>query len=269
MALFSSWPRSNGAFVVFGYQEDTTPLCFYRDFRTSPLCDVEADRQHPVKRLRPLATGVISSGFALEIAVALIIIGLAALLTLGVATMSQGFLYVSIATAYSLFLKRVVIVDVMALASGYVLRVIGGATAISIWISPWLLLCTGLLALFLGFEKRRSEQTQLGQTAPQHRAVLVQYSPHLLDQLVSVLMASTLMAYTLYTLSPETIARFHTNKLPLTVPFVLYGIFRYLYLVHRKGAGSNPAELVTSDLPFAVNLGLWAAVCVLIVYWPR
>lgn len=262
--LFDSWAVQRTVVAFFAWCALSSGIYVVND-----LCDVEADRTHPTKRLRPLASGALSAGFAWGIAAALVIGGLTSLLALGAAAMSHGFVYVSVGIAYSLFLKRIVIVDVMALASGYVLRVIGGADAISIWTSPWLLLCTGLLALFLGFEKRRSEQTQLEQAADKHRAVFAQYSPYLLDQFVSVLTASTLMAYTLYTISPETVTRFGTNKLPLTVPFVLYGIFRYLYLVHRKGAGSNPADIVLRDVPFAVNLALWTASCTLIIYWPK
>ena len=262
--LWDGWAllRASGAFLAW---------CALASgiYIVNDLFDREADRQHPEKRSRPLASGAIPVGTAVGIAIALLATGLLGLLVLGPGAVIPGLLYAAINLAYSLYLKQVVIIDVMALASGFVLRVVSGAAAISVWISPWLVLCTGLLALFLGFEKRRGEQIQLELEANKHRSVLNHYSPYFLDQLVSVLTASSLIAYTLYTISEDTVARFGTNKLFLTVPFVLYGIFRYLYLVHQKRAGSNPVDIVLSDGPFAANLVLWILSCALIIYWPK
>ena len=233
------------------------------------LFDREADRRHPVKCMRPLPSGDVRPGTGGVMAAVLLAGGLGGLLTLGLEVLVPGALYAAINLAYSAYLKQVVIIDVMAVASGFVLRVIGGAEAIDVWVSPWLVLCTALLALFLGFEKRRGEQVLLELDADKHRAVLTHYSSKLLDQLISVLTASTVLSYALYTISEETVAKFGTNKLFLTVPFVIYGIFRYLYVAHQKGQGGNPTEVVLRDKPLAVNLLLWIAACVVIIYWPE
>ena len=233
------------------------------------LFDREADRRHPVKCMRPLPSGEVRPGTGGVMAAVLLAGGLGGLLTLGPQVLVPGALYAAINLAYSAYLKQVVIIDVMAVASGFVLRVIGGAEAIDVWVSPWLVLCTALLALFLGFEKRRGEQVLLELDADKHRAVLTHYSSKLLDQLISVLTASTVLSYALYTISEETVAKFGTNKLFLTVPFVIYGIFRYLYVAHQKGQGGNPTEVVLRDKPLAVNLLLWIAACAVIIYWPE
>ena len=233
------------------------------------LFDREADRRHPVKCMRPLTNGEVRPETGGVMAAVLLAGGLGGLLTLGPQVLVPGALYAAINLAYSAYFKQVVIIDVMAVASGFVLRVIGGAEAIDVWVSPWLVLCTALLALFLGFEKRRGEQVLLELDADRHRAVLTHYSSKLLDQLISVLTASTVLSYALYTISEETVAKFGTNKLFLTVPFVIYGIFRYLYVAHQKGQGGNPTEVVLRDKPLAANLLLWIAACAVIIYWPE
>ena len=233
------------------------------------LFDREADRRHPVKCMRPLTNGEVRPETGGVMAAVLLAGGLGGLLTLGPQVLVPGALYAAINLAYSAYFKQVVIIDVMAVASGFVLRVIGGAEAIDVWVSPWLVLCTALLALFLGFEKRRGEQVLLELDADKHRAVLTHYSSKLLDQLISVLTASTVLSYALYTISEETVAKFGTNKLFLTVPFVIYGIFRYLYVAHQKGQGGNPTEVVLRDKPLAANLLLWIAACAVIIYWPE
>jgi len=161
----------------------------------------------------------------------------------------------------------VVIIDIFAVAAGFLLRVIGGAVAIRVAISSWLLICTTLLALFLSMTKRRHEYFLLPGEAAAHRPVLNEYSPYLLDQMISVVTASTLIAYCLYTVSEETIAKFHTRNLILTTPFVLYGIFRYLYLVHQKNQGSTPEELVIKDKPLLVDIILWIISVAVILYF--
>ncbi len=233
------------------------------------LFDREADRRHPAKCMRPLASGEVRPPAAALLAAVLLTGGLGGLFTLGSHVLVPAALYAAINLAYSAYLKQVVIVDVMAIASGFVLRVIGGAEAIDAWVSPWLVLCTALLALFLGFEKRRGEQVLLELDAEKHRAVLTHYSSTLLNQLISVLTASTVLSYALYTISEETVAKFGTNKLFLTVPFVLYGIFRYLYVAHQKGQGGSPTEIVFRDRPLALNLLFWIGACAAIIYWPE
>jgi 4-hydroxybenzoate polyprenyltransferase len=160
----------------------------------------------------------------------------------------------------------VVIIDVLTIAAGFVLRAVGGAVAIAVPISPWLLIVTILGALFLGFSKRRHELVLLADDASGHRRSLEDYSPYLLDQMIAVVSASTIVAYAFYTVSPDTIHKFGTNMLGLTLPFPLYGIFRYLYLVHQKEGGGSPAELLITDRPLLVCVALWAVTVVALIY---
>ncbi|HEY6546633.1 MAG TPA: UbiA prenyltransferase family protein, partial [Vicinamibacteria bacterium] len=197
--------------------------------------------------------------------------GLAALclgasLLLGPAFVICAASYLLLNLAYSLRLKNVVILDVIAISLGFVLRAVAGAVAISVHISDWLLVCTFLLALFLALSKRRHELVSLSDGASGHRAILAEYSPYLLDQMVAVVTASCLMAYCFYTLAPETVEKYRTNRLSWTVPFVLYGIFRYLYLVHQKEQGGSPTDVLLTDWPLLVDVALWAVAIVAIVY---
>jgi 4-hydroxybenzoate polyprenyltransferase len=190
------------------------------------------------------------------------------------ARLSLGFLLAAIAyavllTAYSAFLKHIVIVDVLTVAVGFVLRAVAGALAIDVAISGWLLICTILIALFLALGKRRHEYLALESAAAEHRPILAEYSAGLLDQMIAVVTASTVTAYALYTMSPETVAKFHTQLLPATLPFVLYGIFRYLYLLYRHQLGGNPSELFLNDRPLLVNTLCWIAAVLLIIYATR
>jgi 4-hydroxybenzoate polyprenyltransferase len=176
---------------------------------------------------------------------------------------------VGLLVAYSAWLKHVVIVDVLVVAMGFVLRAVAGALAIGVAISGWLLICTILLALFLALGKRRHEVLTLGEGAARHRPTLAEYSPGLLDQMIAVVTASTVTAYALYTMSPETIAKFHTQLLPATLPFVLYGIFRYLYLLYHRRIGGNPSEIVVRDRALLINTLLWLATVLVIIYGTR
>src|SRR5207302_2677479 len=187
------------------------------------------------------------------------------------AILSRAFLvtalaYVVLLIAYSAWLKHIVIVDVLVVAGGFVLRAVAGAVVIDVEMSGWLLICTILLALFLALGKRRYEYVALEQDAARHRPILAEYSPALLDQMIAVVTASTVTAYALYTMSPETVGKFHTRLLPATLPFVLYGIFRYLYLLYRRRLGGNPAEIVVRDRALLVNGVLWLATVLLIIY---
>jgi 4-hydroxybenzoate polyprenyltransferase len=170
--------------------------------------------------------------------------------------------------SYSGPLKHVVIIDVLTIAIGFVLRAAGGAVAIAVEVGPWLYVLTILLALFLALSKRRHELVLLADQATGHRRILEEYSPYLLDQMIAVVTASTLVAYAIYTVSPDTIAKFHTNKLGLTLPFPLYGIFRYLYLVHQKEGGGSPSEMLLNDRPLLACVALWALAVALIIYGP-
>jgi hypothetical protein len=160
----------------------------------------------------------------------------------------------------------VVIVDVLSVAIGFVLRAVAGAVAIAVHFSPWLLVCTILLALFLALAKRRHELVLLEGDAAAHRSILAEYSPYLLDQMIAVVTASCLTAYAFYTLAPETVEKYRTERLALTIPFVIYGIFRYLYLVHRHEQGGSPGDVLFADRPLLLAVALWAAAMVLIVY---
>lgn len=230
------------------------------------VIDIEKDKLHPVKSKRPLPSGKLSVRTAIIVAIVLacagIVGGLRSNLTFGVILIA----YTSINVFYSFKLKEVVILDVMTIASGFVLRVVGGAVLINVPTSEWLIICTVLLALFLGFSKRRHELTILETVADTHRAVLQHYSPYFLDQMIGIVTASTVMSYALYTISEETIKKFGTNHLIYTVPFVLYGIFRYLYLVHRKEEGGNPTRLAVTDKPLLINMILWIVTASLIIY---
>jgi 4-hydroxybenzoate polyprenyltransferase len=176
--------------------------------------------------------------------------------------------YIAALLLYSAALKHVVIVDVLMIAAGFVLRAIGGAVAVSVPIGHWLLVCTTLLALFLALSKRRHELMLLAEGAMDHRRILEEYSPYLLDQMIGVVTSSTLIAYTVYATSADTAERLGTGKLGLTIPFVLYGIFRYLYLVHQKRGGGSPAAMLLTDRPLLGCVALWAASVIVLLYTP-
>jgi 4-hydroxybenzoate polyprenyltransferase len=173
--------------------------------------------------------------------------------------------YLALNLAYSFVLKDIVILDVLAIAIGFVVRAVAGALAIQVVFSDWLLVCTILLALFLALAKRRHELATL-ENAVGHRQALAEYSPYLLDQMIAVVTASCLTAYAFYTLAPDTVEKYRTDRLALTIPFVIYGIFRYLYLVHRKEQGGSPSDVLLTDRPLLAAVALWAAAVVLIVY---
>jgi len=176
--------------------------------------------------------------------------------------------YVVLQTLYSTSLKHIVIIDALTLATGFVLRAIAGAVVIDVVISHWLFVCTILLALFIALAKRRHELVLLADGAASHRPILDEYSAYLLDQMIAVVTASTLIAYIFYTISPETEQKFGTSWLGLTIPFPLYGIFRYLYLVHRREGGGSPSDMLLNDRPLLACVTLWVVAVVLIVYHP-
>jgi 4-hydroxybenzoate polyprenyltransferase len=230
------------------------------------VADVERDRLHPLKRLRPIASGALSTRTAVLTAVGLGLGSLGLSLLLGRPFAACAALYLSLNLAYSFRLKEVVIVDVLSVSLGFVLRAVAGAVVIGVVISDWLLICTILLALFLTLAKRRHEITSLNESASGHRKILAEYSPYLLDQMISVVTASLVTAYAFYTTAPDTRDKFQTERLVWTLPFVLYGIFRYLYLVHRKEKGGSPTDILLTDRPLLLTVGLWALAIVAIVY---
>src|SRR6185503_18758128 len=215
------------------------------------VADADKDRLHPVKRRRPVASGALPRGLALGIGLALLAASVAVSFSLGLPFGLVAVAYGALLTAYSVWLKHLVILDVLVVAMGFVLRAVAGAVAVGADISGWLLICTVLIALFLALGKRRHE-----------------YSEGFIDQMIAVVTASAVTAYALYTMSPETVAKFHTRLLPLTLPFVLYGIFRYLYLLYRRELGGNPSDLVLSDRALLVNTTLWMVTVLLLIYGP-
>jgi 4-hydroxybenzoate polyprenyltransferase len=229
------------------------------------LHDREADRHHPLKRDRPIASGALSPRVALAAAALLGAIALLAGGWLGVWFVVLLLVYLALSLLYSWRLKHVVILDVMVLASGYLLRVEAGAVAIAVEVSSWLLLCTFFVALFLALAKRRHELLLLAERAADQRRVLSQYSPAFLDQMINVVTASSVLSYALYAMAEESVRK-HGRGLLYTLPLVLFGVFRYLYLVYQRPGHGDPTKEVLSDPPFLVNLGLWGAAVVWILY---
>jgi 4-hydroxybenzoate polyprenyltransferase len=237
-------------------------------YLVNDVADRDRDRQHPRKSSRPIASGALKVSTALAAAAVIGTCALGASWWMGrdFGLVASG--YVLLLVLYSGPLKHIVIIDVLTISIGFVLRVVAGAVAISVPISQWLLICTILLALFLGLSKRRHEIVLLADGATGHRRILEEYSPYLLDQMIGVVTASTLMAYILYATSHETAEKFGTSLLGLTIPFPLYGIFRYLYLVHRKDGGGSPADLLLNDRPLLACVALWALAVAVIIYRP-
>lgn len=242
--------RSLGVFGVFCSL--ASAIYLFNDIR-----DRDSDRSHPQKKSRPIASEELSIGFAATASIVLFAVGLTAACLLGLNVFITVSIYVLLNIVYSMGLKRIALVDVMIVALGFVLRAVAGAEVIDVEISPWLVVCTLLLALFLGFGKRRWELVALGGDATSHRAALAGYTTVLLDQLIAVTTASTVVAYALYTLAPETQAKFGTDQLIWTLPFVLFGVFRYLWLIHGAQQGGNPTSALLKDWPIVVTAVLW------------
>jgi 4-hydroxybenzoate polyprenyltransferase len=257
---YSTLLRSLAAFAVFSGIASAVYIM-------NDVVDADKDRQHPVKRNRPIASGRFSLRAAYVTLTVLLAVTLSAawLVDLPVLLTVCGYLTLNI--VYTLFLKEAVIIDVMSIAASFVLRIVGGALAIHVPISEWLLICTSLLALFLGFSKRRHELTLLEQNASVHRPVLLEYSPYFLDQMISLVTASTLICYIFYTVSADTVEKFGTKNLLLTSPFVLYGLFRYLYLVHQRKTGGDPTAELLTDKPLLIDVFLWVVTVILVIYF--
>jgi 4-hydroxybenzoate polyprenyltransferase len=221
--------------------------------------DIELDRAHPAKRFRPIAAGRIGTTHAWFLVLLLVYVALLGALLLGadfrLAFVLEG--YILLQLAYTYFLKRLGLVDVLVIAFGFVLRALAGAVALRVTISPWLLLCTFLLALFLGFCKRRHEKVILSATSQENRPSLDQYDEKLLDQLIGIVASATIISYALYTLSPETQLKFGGPRLGFSIPFVIFGIFRYLDLVYRHEKGDKPQRVLLTDLPILINLAVY------------
>jgi len=249
--------RSILAFLIFSLAAGAVYI-------QNDILDIERDRKHPLKKERPLASGRMSiqAGWVLYSVLSITSLILAFLLR-----RDFGYvllIYIVLQIFYSLFLKNVVILDVFIISTGFVLRVIAGGVVIDVLISHWILACTMLLSLFLALSKRRHEITLLADNAYEHRIILKEYTPYLLDQMIGVVSSATLVAYMIFTLSDTTIAKF--GNMILTMPFVLYGIFRYLYLVHRKNAGGQPEEILLTDIPLQLDILAYGIVAVLVIY---
>ena len=249
------------AFVVFCALSGVVYL-------VNDLADRESDRRHPLKARRPIASGALPVKAATGAALAIGAAALAAAYLVGPGFAAVAVAYVVLQMLYSGPLKHIIIIDVLTIAIGFVLRAAGGAVAVHVQMSHWLFVCTILLALFLALAKRRHEIVLLAGGATSHRPILGEYTAYLLDQMIGVVTASTLIAYVFYTISPETQAKFGTPWLGLTIPFPLYGIFRYLYLVHQREGGGSPADLLLTDRPLLGCVALWALVVALIIYRP-
>ena len=230
-------------------------------YAANDVLDVKEDRAHPLKRFRPVASGEVSERSALFFAGALAVggLGLGFFVHLGVGVAGVGYLLLQV--VYTTFLKHMAILDVMSISTGFVIRALAGVAAVGTPMSPWLIVCTGLLTLFLGFSKRRHELATLGGGAAGHRKNLRDYSVPMLDQMMNIMISATIIAYTLYTFTVYANAYMMSS-----IPFVIYGVFRYMLLVHRDG-GDNPDTLLLQDRPLQVTLALWLAVVMTVIYF--
>jgi 4-hydroxybenzoate polyprenyltransferase len=249
------WLAAAAAFVLYCAASSAAYLA-------NDLVDAPADRLHPVKRRRPIARREVSTRVASATACLLLALAFALAAVLGWAALGLLVLFLALQGAYTLGLKHVVLADVMAISGLFVVRAAAGADAVDVRISPWLLLCTALLALFLALGKRRGELVLVGARATPGRPVLEGYSLALVDQLIAVVAAATVLSYSVYTLTAR-----ETQALAATIPFVLFGVFRYLLLLHHAGEGEEPENVLTGDGPILVTVALWAVACAAILVW--
>lgn len=251
--------RAGIAFATFCAAASTIYL-------VNDLGDREEDRLHPLKCHRPIAAGEVSVSSARGTAFVLAVLAFAGAWTLGRNFSLILAVYLGVNLLYSHGLKKVVILDVMLVAAGYVFRVMAGGAAIEVEVSRWLLLCTIFLALFLILSKRRHELLLLADDAGDHRSVLQHYNPEFLDQMINVVTASAVVSFALYAMDEGTVERFGSDRLIYTLPLVLFGIFRYLFLIYQKHDRRNPTEALLTDVPFVVNIVLWGVAVLWIVY---
>jgi 4-hydroxybenzoate polyprenyltransferase len=229
-------------------------------YAANDVLDVEEDRKHPLKRRRPVASGAVSARSAMVFAAVLVACGLALGFAVDVGVGLAGVVYLALQAVYTTLLKHTAILDVMSISAGFVIRALAGVAAVGSPISPWLIVCTALLTLFLGFSKRRHEIASLGDAATAHRKNLRDYSVPLLDEMMNIMISATIIAYVLYT-----IIEYETYYMMASIPFVVYGVFRYMLLVHRNGGG-NPDTLLLRDRPLQITLVLWLAVVGMVIY---
>jgi len=275
------WPKNVFIFTALVFDEKLfTPAPLLKTIATfilfcltssavyliNDLADIEKDRQHPTKRLRPLPSGQLKRSVAIAAAVLIPLITMPLFFLLDPHLGLIALVYLLMMITYSFVLKNIVILDVLTVAAGFVLRVAAGAVVVEVErFSPWLYICATLAALFIGVGRRRHELILLAENANEHRASLSEYSLPLLDEMISVVASATIIAYSLYTFSAPNLPPNHAMM--LTIPFVLYGVFRYLYLIHVKSKGGAPEEIFLSDLPLIIDLGLWALAVIAILYF--
>ena len=261
-------PAHPGDFLALLVRVSTAFLLFSllssAGYLLNDLLDLERDRLHPTKRLRPLAAGLVSPSLAVAVAGVLAVASAAGGFLLDAAFGALQLVYVALNVAYSLWLKHVLLVDVFAVAAGFVLRAVVGGVVIAVPISPWLYLCTLLGALFLALAKRRAEFRLLESEAVNHRPALEGYTLPILDQLMAVVTAATVIAYSLYTFTAGNLPR--NGAMMLTIPFVLFGLFRYLYLAQVRDQGGSPEDVLLQDWPLWLTIVLWAGTA-LAVLW--
>lgn len=278
------WPKNLVVFgaLVFAQQLDRPEQVILSVLAFAALCaassavylfndlmDIQKDRAHPDKRNRPLASGAMSVGMGVVLFVVLAGASLAGAYALRPAFGAATAVYLVLMVTYSLVLKHVMLVDVMTIAVGFVVRAVAGAVVLDVPFSNWLVVCTLFLALFLGLGKRRREIELMESEAAEHREVLGHYSVPFLDSLMVIMAGAALLTYTIYTCSPEVVERLGTDKLYVTLPFVTYGLFRYMYLVHLKGSGGDPSKTLLKDLPTLATVLLWGLACLGIIYWDK
>lgn len=237
------------------------------------VMDIDKDRHHPQKRLRPIAAGKLSIINAIFIAVVLLVLGFALALSVSMNVGGMVILYALVTFSYSFFFKNIVLLDIFMLSLGFVIRVAAGAITIAVELSPWILICTLLLSLFLAINKRRAELIILASEAGNHRQILNSYTEQLLAEMSTTVTSATIISYSLYAFFVSTpltkTLRPSSEQHPymmLTIPIVIYAVFRYLYLIHQKKAGESPEEVVFKDFPFSASLILWAVLCYIIIY---
>ncbi len=221
------------------------------------IADTASDRQHPKKRFRPLAAGAVTINQAIVLAALCAAGSLVLAYFLPIGFMAIVLAYIDLNIAYSLWLKRLLIIDVMTIAIGFVLRVIGGAIAIGVVVSHWILICTFFVALFIGFAKRKNENDVMQTGSKHHRSVLLHYTPDFLNQLIALTSGMSIIGYALYTIDPETIRRFGTDRLIYTLPIVVYGIFRYFHLIYNTTDGGDPSQIFFTDTALAITIAVW------------
>jgi 4-hydroxybenzoate polyprenyltransferase len=251
--------RTTAAFAIFCLI--TSAVYLFND-----VLDAEKDRHHPKKRYRPIAARILAPYVALGMALAMAAGGLALALILEPLYALVALIYLATMIAYSTYFKRLIIIDILAISAGFVLRAVAGAVVLDVTISPWLYICTSLGALFLGFAKRLNEIVLAGEDGSLQRETLEEYTPRFLEQLISIVAPATLVSYILYTFTAENLP--DNNAMMLTIPFVMYGLFRYLYLVHNKNLGESPEQILLTDIPLILNIALWLATAsvVLVAY---